>query len=367
MLPLLSPSQCVELINQTLELTIPIVEIQGEIKNFKISKNRWVYFDIADADAKIKCFSTIYSMPGPLEDGMLVTITATPHLHMQFGFSLQVQSLVLSGEGDIKKSQELLKSQLQAEGLFAEDRKRQLPYPPAQIGLITSVESAAYTDFVKVLSARYGGIGIDLANVTVQGESVPSQIVSAIEWFNQQAKSVDVLVIIRGGGSADDLQAFSHEHVVRSVAASRIPTVVAIGHESDISLAELAADLRASTPSNAAELLVPDKKEILERVQLQMRRLPKNTDSFIEHHIEQVNERKRQVDIGLMRYLDKQENNLTSLCRTLDALSPQALLERGYSIIRLQNKVVRSKSHVQNNDCLDIQFVDGHIQAKVHI
>src|SRR5690606_18856920 len=136
-----------------------------------------------------------------------------------------------------------------------------------------SEESAAYKDFIKVIGARWGGLDIELANVQVQGESAIMQIVNAIDWFNKQAAVPDVLVIVRGGGSADDLQAFSSEQVTRSVAASRIPTLVAIGHEVDVSLAELAADRRASTPSNAAELLVPDRKEQITLLRHARRRL----------------------------------------------------------------------------------------------
>ncbi len=363
MLPLLTPSDFVALVNQTFDFAFPIVEIQGEVTNYKVSKNRWVYFDIADDNTKIRCFGTVYMLPGPVEDGMVVRITASPKLHQQFGFSLNLQSLQFSGEGTIKKASDLLASQLDKEGLFAEERKRILPYPPTKIALVTSAESAAYKDFVKVLSARQGGINIELADITVQGESSPAQIVRAIEWFNKVAEIADVLVIIRGGGSADDLQAFSSEQVVRAVAASRIPTMVAIGHEVDISLAELAADKRASTPSNAAELLVPDRKDILIRLKQDFATLQKYTNGLLENQANINIENAKFLRNVSAEPLQKFETKLNQSLRTLKALSPQAILERGYSIVRQNQKVVKSSKKL--NGVVQIQFSDGNVGAEV--
>ncbi len=363
MLPILSPSEFVALVNQTLEFALPQVEIQGEVTNFKISKNRWVYFDIADDEAKIRCFSTVYTMPGPVEDGMIVRVAAAPRMHPQFGFSLNVQSLQFSGEGTIKKAADLLMVRLEKEGLFASERKRPLPYPPSRIALVTSAESAAYKDFIKVLAARYGGMSIELADVTVQGETAPAQIVRAIEWFNKQADIADVLVVIRGGGSADDLQAFSTEQVVRAIAASRIPTMVAIGHEVDMSLAELAADQRGSTPSNAAELLVPDRRESLERVANSLHYLNESADVFLSSQDQTISTLKENLDDAVDQTLEQKEAGLKSLRRTLDALSPQSILDRGYTIVRQGNKVMKSAKSLSGT--IEIQFSDGNVKAEV--
>ena len=259
----LTVSEFVAVLNQTLEFAYPNVTVSGELANFRVSKNRWVYFDLKDEESSVKFFGTIYQLPGPLEDGMMLAVSGMPRLHPLYGFSVNVVSIRPVGEGSIKKAAKLLEAKLAGEGLFDLERKRPLPYPPTHIGLITSAESAAYRDFVKVLGARWGGIKISLIDVQVQGEVSPAQLVAAIEQFNQAAEPPEVLVVTRGGGSAEDLQAFSTEQVTRAVAASRIPTLVAIGHEVDISLAELAADQRASTPSNAAELLVPDRRAVL--------------------------------------------------------------------------------------------------------
>lgn len=365
MLPVLTPTDFVALTNQTLELAYPGVEIEGEVLNFKVSRGRWVYFDIADEFSKIRCFGTVYMLPAPVEDGMKVHITAAPRLHPQFGFSLNLSGLRFSGEGTIKKASDLLKAKLEAEGLFAPERKRLLPFPPKSIGLITSDESAGYKDFIKIIDARYGGIKIELASVQVQGEPAPGQIVRAIEWFNKQADIVDVLVLVRGGGSADDLQAFSTEQVTRAVAASRIPTLVAIGHEQDISLAELAADRRASTPSNAAELLVPDRREQLEQLKFTRQRLDETVLQLADRKTEELHMILAAANERLTGHLSRQLNRLEEQKRTLKALSPQAVLERGYAVVRSQGKVVKSAADAPKGKLLDIQLASANLKAKV--
>lgn len=365
MLPILTPSEFVALTNQTLEMVMPLVEIQGEVTNYKVSKNRWVYFDIADDEAKIRCFGTVYMLPAPVEDGMVVRIVASPRLHPQFGFSLNLQSLQFSGEGTIKKAADLLFMQLDKEGLFAPERKRQLPYPPERVALVTSAESAAYRDFVKILDARWGGMTIELADVQVQGEAAPGQIVRAIEWLNRAADLADVLVIIRGGGSADDLQAFSNESVVRAVAASRIPTMVAIGHEVDTSLAELAADVRASTPSNAAELLVPDRRESLVRLSDRTHSLHATVQDLLQSTANTTTQMTDDLSRAAENLLDEHGRSLMQLRRTLSALSPQAILRRGYAIVRAQGKTVKSTKQLKPGTQLDIELADGRAEATV--
>ena len=365
MLPILTPTDFVALANQTLEFAYPSVEVEGEIKNFKISRGRWVYFDIADDIAKIRCFGTVYNLPGPLEDGMKIRIVSTPKLHPQFGFSLSIISIELSGEGTIKKAADLLQQKLEKEGLFALDRKRQVPYPPEKIGLITSGESAGYKDFIKVLSGRYGGINIELADVQVQGVSAPAQISRAIEWFSLQPETVDVLVIVRGGGSADDLQAYSTEQVVRAVSASRIPTVVAIGHEVDTSLAELAADIRASTPSNAAELLVPDRKDMIRTLQRDFAMLNDVIDDLFKQSVLENEDMLNDLSESSLLFIENSKEDLKLKEDLLETLSPRATLKRGYSVIRYEGKVIKSAGHVSKGDIVEMQLYDGNIKAKV--
>ncbi len=361
----LSPSDFVALLNQTLDYAYPSVTIVGELANFRISRGKWVYFDLKDDFASVKFFGTIYALPGPLEDGMTVSVVGKPHLHDLYGFSIQVSSIQPVGEGTIKKAADLLAKKLQAEGLFDVERKRILPYPPKTIGLIASLQSAAYADFIKVLGARYGGIVINVYDVQVQGEQAPADIISAIKYFSEQAELVDAIVITRGGGSADDLAAFSHEQVVRAVSASRIPTLVAIGHEVDLSLAELAADARASTPSNAAELLVPDKKDLALQLNNKSQWLQKGLLTKLELAKLWISDRSNQINDEILNSLKVQKENLNSQKRLLEILNPIAILKRGYALVRLEGEVLKSIKQAKPKQLIKVQLSDGELSARV--
>jgi exodeoxyribonuclease VII large subunit len=259
----------------------------------------------------------------------------------------------------------LLEAKLRAEGLFDESRKRPLPYPPRRVGLITSGESAAYHDFTKIMNERWGGVEIELADVQVQGESSPGQIIFALEYFNSRENPVDVIIMTRGGGSPEDLAAFSTELVTRAVAASRIPTLVAIGHEVDVSLAELAADKRASTPSNAAQLLVPDKRHVLEQLEETKSRLGDylqrnvtDTQAALTANVSELNDQTAQM-------LDDRKRHLSLKHQVLVALSPTAALQRGYAIVTKSGKAIKSAKYLKAGDTIMIRMHDGSIGAEV--
>lgn len=360
----LSVSDFVAVLNQTLEYAYPSVTVQGELANFRVSKNRWVYFDLKDETASVRFFGTVYQLPGPLEDGMMLAVRGTPRLHQLYGFSITVQSMSPTGEGSIKKAAALLEAKLKAEGLFDPGRKRALPYPPTSLGLITSAESAAYRDFMKVISARWGGLDIQLIDVQVQGEPAPAQIVAAITQFNQMASPPQVLVITRGGGSAEDLQAFSTEQVTRAVAASRIPTVVAIGHEVDISLAELAADQRASTPSNAAELLVPDRNAALRQLALQRSHMSQVVRRVVGHMQERLDHSRVLLDQAADYKLARAADAIESRKKILTAYNPALPLARGYALLRQSGTVVHSRKELRDGES-ELQFADGSVFADI--
>lgn len=360
-----SVGEFVDLLNQTLEYAYPGIVITGEIANFRVSKNRWVYFDLKDETATVRFFGTIYQMPGPLEDGMMVAVKGVPRLHPQYGFSVTVQSVVPTGEGSIKKAAALLEAKLKLEGLFDEDRKRRLPYPPKVIGLITSGESAAYRDFMKIINARWGGVEIVHIDVQVQGEPAVGQIVSAIQQLNQLAEAPDVLVVTRGGGSAEDLQAFSTEQVTRAVAGSRIPTIVAIGHEVDISLAELAADQRASTPSNAAELLVPDRAAVAEQLRMRRERLTYIVGQTLVSARQELEAHADLLFRASNQVIGQAQQQLALRRQILTAYDPQAALTRGYALVRKGQQVIRSGSQVAIGDSLTIQVQDADLTTEI--
>lgn len=360
-----SPDDFIAALNQTLEFAYPFVVIEGELSNFRVSKNRWIYFDLKDEQASVPFFGTIYSLPGPLEDGLVLRVVGAPRMHARFGFSVNFESIVPVGEGSLKKAADLLFKKLSAEGLFDLERKRPLPEFTQSIGLITAASSAAAADFIKILGERWAGAEILLHDVYVQGEQAPLQLVQTIEYFNKLSNLPEVLVITRGGGSAEDLAAFNDERVVRAVAASRIPTLVAIGHEVDISMAELAADQRASTPSNAAQLLTPDKKSLLANLQ--------NTQSGLAQALKMLATSQKQTLNFQMETLDKYIFNLLIKCRQqlqsnrrlLQLFDPEAALKRGYAMVSAEGKLIKSISQIRTGQQLDTKLADGKIESIV--
>ncbi len=362
----LEVSDAVALFNQTLDYAYPSVTIVGELANFRVSRGKWVYFDLKDEYALMRFFGTVYSLPGPLEDGMKLAVRGRPHIHEQYGFSIQVSSVQPVGEGSIKKAANLLATKLEAEGLFDPERKRPIPYPPRTIGLITSMQSAAYADFIKVTAARFGGLDIQVYDSQVQGEQAIADVLAGLKYFNETGDTPDVIVMTRGGGSAEDLAVFSNELVVRAVAASRVPILVAIGHEVDISLAELAADARASTPSNAAELLVPDKKDLLMQFEDKKLWLAKGLSQQLESLKSWLESSTEQLTSTINLELQNQEDDLRAKARLLEVLSPQAALNRGYALVHTSGKLVKSAKMLKSADIIDINFKDGNVKARVH-
>lgn len=380
----LSVSQLQEYINQTLEYAYPEVVVEGEIVNFKVSQNKWVFFDIKDDESSVACFMSIYQLNTELADGMLVKMHCSPKLTKWGKFSLTIRSIELSGEGAVKKAFELLKIKLTKEGLFDPLRKRPLPKYPQKVALITSRQAAAFNDFVTILNDRWSGVAVDLIQVQVQGDAAPVQIVKAIENFNSQAKNYDVLVVIRGGGSAEDLQAFATEPVTRAIYASKIPTLVGIGHEDDTSLAELAADMRAATPTDAARLLVPDRNEVINSVDMKMTmakghinqtiqrnyisidRLEKSFSKLISKARQTVDKHKYSLSLSLNSkysayYLRFQKN--IELLRSLD---PQAVLARGYAVVRQDGVSITNSGNLNIGQNIVIQLHKGAVRAKVN-
>lgn len=349
--PIFSVSDFIATLNQTLEFAYQSVEVEGEVASFKVNQGKYVFFDIKDASGSVGCFMMVFQLRLPIEDGMKVIVTATPKLTAWGKFSLTVKAVRPSGEGALKKSFEILKSKLDVEGLFSPERKRLLPKIPKHVAVISSTEAAGYADFIKILNDRWGGVKVDVAHVQVQGDSAPDQIIRAIDYFNTRDVLPEVLVIIRGGGSADDLSAFNDEPLVRSIAGSRIPTLVGVGHEIDESLADLAADVSAATPSNAAQILVPDKNELIRLVGSQLR-------SLIPRMLNVIDQYRAGVKTTLARALDSTEkqiadklSDLESLRNVLNQLDPRTVLARGYALVR-GNIKIGSELEVETNQVI---------------
>lgn len=359
-------SDAIALINQTMEYAYPTLVVEGEVSSFKVNQNKFVFFDIKDEGGSLGCFMMVYQLRTALEDGMRVRVTASPKLTQWGKFSLTVRSVEPIGEGSLKRAFDLLKVKLEKEGLFDEGRKRPLPAIPNRIGVITSTQAAGYADFTTILNQRWGGMEVLVANVTVQGVSAPGQMVSALEHFNQMSEPPEVIVLIRGGGSADDLAAFNDEPLVRAIAASRVPTLVGVGHEVDTSLADLAADVRAATPSNAAQLLVPNRHEIAERHEYQLKQSIKKVEGRYVRLEDMVIQTRGQMINSIISREQHIEHEFIQLRRTLKQLNPLSVLQRGYAVVRAEGALIADGGvSIREGDDLDIELRDVIVKAGV--
>jgi exodeoxyribonuclease VII large subunit len=370
-------------------LSFPVV-VEGEISGYNLSQGKWVFFDLKDekVESKVNCFMPVWKLKTALEDGMRVRVYGTPKIHERSGrFSITVDRVELVGEGALKRAFELLFKKLETQGLFAEARKRAIPRFPNRIGLIASRESAAYSDFMRILGNRWGGAEVLLAHVHVQGVEAVGQIKSALKYFSSaDAPKVDVLVLIRGGGSLEDLQAFNSEDVARAIYGSKIPVVVGVGHEPDVSIADYVADVRASTPSNAAERVAPDRREVEARVNAfagsvrsgfehlladHQHRIHASVESISRVVLAQVARFQRVTD-ALGAYLRRTSETLVHysdkvalVMRTLKNLHPETVLSRGYAIVRSGGKVVKVAGSINIGAAIEVRLSKGSLGASV--
>ncbi|MCA9324300.1 exodeoxyribonuclease VII large subunit [Candidatus Saccharibacteria bacterium] len=362
--PIFDVSTAIAVLNQTLEFAYPTITVVGELSQFQVSKGKWVYFDLKDEQSKLRCFGSVWQLKTALEDGMQVEVVAQPRLHNLYGFSLNIQAIRPVGEGSIRKAADLLRKKLEKEGLFAPERKRALPYPPERIALIASGQSAAYADFLKILQARWPYLEIDHYEVQVQGASAEEELVTAIQQANSDA-GCNVLVMIRGGGSADDLAAFSTETVTRAIAMSRIPTMVAIGHEVDIALSELAADVRASTPSNAAELLVPDREAVRVSVATSKSFLNKVVADELASRKQQLNQARIDLKGFVDVFIQEKKTHLEHARLRLESYHPKQVMKRGYGLVRRGGRLVKITDTFTPGDTIDVELLHNTLTSEV--
>ncbi len=330
--PIFTVSQFVEVCNQTLEYAFTGIIVEGEVASFKVNQGKWVFFDLKEGDTSVNCFIALDQLGVALSDGMRVRVCATPKLTRWGKFSLTVRNILPLGEGNIKKSFDALKRKLTAEGIFDPAKKRPLPANLSKIGVISSTGAAGYIDFLKILANRWGGINIYTINTQVQGLDAPAQIIRALDYFNQQGK-VEVIAILRGGGSADDLAAFNDEQLARAIAASRIPVITGIGHEIDESLADLAADMRASTPSNAAERLVPDRAMMRHQVRLNIERARQQILDRIDTALLANRTTTQRLSQEVLHRIKLSLQHVRESNKILNSLNPENILQRGYAIV----------------------------------
>ncbi|MDP3970466.1 MAG: exodeoxyribonuclease VII large subunit [bacterium] len=382
-----SVSEFVKGINELL-VSIPVA-IQGEVSNFKISQNRFVWFDLKDDSSYVSCFMLKFQLDQELEDGMEIQVFGNPGLFKKSGrFHVRVNKIELVGEGTLKRQYELLKAKLQKEGLFDEDRKRTLPKFPARIGIVTSEGAAAFTDVQRILADRWAGLDIKHFNVQVQGNAAPNTIIDALNFINHYyADKLDVVIITRGGGSIEDLHAFNDEGVVRAIFALQVPCIVGVGHERDETLSEYVSDVRAATPSNAAELAVPFKEDVLYQIKSLINSQERSLRDVVARQHENVVTAVDVLDEQVIEFSNKVKNaqqafilgatkwehvvNFNSakvdyIMQLLASYNPKKILERGYTITKTStNKVVTSKKIVKKKSTITTVFKDGEIKSEV--
>ena len=342
--------------NDIFEKSFPSVLIEGEISSFKVNQNKFVFFDLKDEESVLGCFMTVWQLRFPLEDGMKVVAQVKPKLTNWGKFSLTVEKITPKGEGSLKKSLEILKEKLTREGLFDENRKRRIPQDLQKVAVISSTQAAGYADFIKIINERWGGLKIIVAHTQVQGMAASDQIIRAIDFLNSQSELPDVIAIIRGGGSADDLAVFNDEKLVRAVANSRVPIITGIGHEIDQSLCDLAADFAASTPSNVAQILTPNKFDEMRFLRSKILRTNDLLLSKIAELKKFNREKNQEIRNRILQNILDQKREVQAKKRILESYNPQNILAKGYALI--SGEIATGKE-------ITIKTIDKTITAEV--
>ncbi len=374
------------------DYNLQTVFVQGEISNFTNHyRTGHYYMTIKDEYSSIRAVmfksanSRLRFMP---ENSMNVIIKGRVSVFERDGqYQLYIDDMQPDGAGALSLAFEQLKNKLAAEGLFDESRKRPIPRFPERVGVVTSPTGAAIRDIINVISRRFPAAELILCPVQVQGASAAGQIKAAIELFNAK-KAADVLIVGRGGGSAEELWAFNEEPVARAVAASEIPVISAVGHETDFTICDFAADLRAPTPSAAAEIAVPDitalgellgsfsrrmnsvvggtltheKARLEARAQLLKRLSPRN---YIDDLAARCGGAGVRIDSAVRHSMEVRRGEIAALCARLDALSPLRVIARGYAVASSGGKVLTSPSQVEVGDTIDLRLAGGELKCEV--
>jgi len=342
--------------------------VRGEVSDFKAHRNGHWYFCLRDADAQIRCVAWARDrrIPAKPDDGMQIAAFGQLSVYPARGeMQFSVTRMEAEGDGLYRKALELTRERLEADGLLDPRRKRPLPRYPRRIAVITSRDGAALKDIHAVVQRRCPAVEIVLVPAAVQGESAPDSLCSALDRVERWGKA-DVLIIGRGGGAREDLWAFNDERVARALANCPIPTISAVGHEIDMSICDLVADLRAPTPSAAAEAAVPVQAELRERVRAFAGVLVDLSADHVARARLDASDAGRRLSAFGVRHVDRRRLQVESVAGRLNALSPLATLERGYSIVRTAaGKTVRSAHAVHAGDDVDLVFRDGVARATI--
>jgi exodeoxyribonuclease VII large subunit len=369
--------------------------VQGEVSNCKTYASGHCYFTLKEEDTQLNCAffknARLRSSAPELRDGMAVAANGRVSYYERDGkLQLYVESVKLFGTGALFQRFERLKARLAAEGLFAEERKRPIPKCPIVIGIVTSPQAAALRDMLRVLRVRYPLAAAVLSPTLVQGAEAPASIAAAIDLLNEHGEA-DVIIVARGGGSIEELWAFNEEIVARAIARSRIPVITGVGHETDVTIADFVADLRASTPTAAATAAVPNIEDWREEIRDYQRLLTEamqkrladlgdqlaylkrdlqraSPTGLIERRRQQLDETMARLETQFAHQLTLRRERLNGVMLRLHSLSPLLTIARGYAVVRRQSDatIVTSPQQVQKGEELTIWVKDGTISATVH-
>ena len=367
------------------------VFVKGEISNYKHHYTGHLYFTLKDENSLIKCImfkGYTANLKFEPKDGTKVTIFGSVSVFERDGvYQIYVKAMQEDGIGSLYKAYEEMKAKLEKEGLFAQNHKKKIPLMPKCIGVLTSNTGAVIRDIINVSTRRNPNVYIKLLPVPVQGPGAAEKIVEAIKLMNER-NLADVIIVARGGGSLEDLWPFNEEIVARAIYDSELPVISAVGHETDFTIADFVADLRAPTPSAAAELAVPNivdiklklegynnryKLALRKKVEFMRLRYEKCMNSRVfKEPLQKINEKYIQIDMkvktmqnSISNIYNNKKTNMIKHIAKLDALSPLKTLTRGYSIVQLEGKVVKSVSQLKKDDEIELRLIDGKARAKV--
>lgn len=388
-----SVTELTEAIRRLLGGAFPTVDLEGEIINFKRYPSGHAYFTLKDAEAQISAvmFKNAFNaceFSAQLLDGVKIKVRGEVTVYPQRGnYQLVVRRARPVGAGELMLRYEELKRRLEAEGLFASGRKRALPFMPRRIALVTSEAGAVVHDLVTVLTRRFPDLEIRLFPALVQGAGAPPTLIEGIRYFNALADwRADVLILARGGGSYEDLFCFNDEGLVRALAASTIPTVSAVGHETDFTLCDFAADVRAGTPSIAAEIVVPLESEVVGRVRdaaLRLATALRGKGEWFAQRLDHLSDSlalslnfaalraegrlktaSQMLEPLVKQAFDRATDRFAQSRKALSLLSPYGVLDRGYALVTgADGKVVRDAAQVRSGDRLDLRLARGNVEA----
>lgn len=409
---ILTVSELSEQIKSCLEKTIGAVWVSGQVSNLRQPVSGHLYFSIKDESSQIRCVlfdSTRRLLKFRIQDGLDIIIFGRVSIYKKSGdYQIIVDSAEPKGIGALQIAFEQLKKQLESEGLFDESRKRPIPFLPTNIGIVTSISGAALQDILNIIERRFPTVHIIIYPVKVQGEGAKEEIAQAIDDFSQfNARlsivnygqlsrqgftyPVDVLIVGRGGGSIEDLWAFNEEIVARAISRSKIPVISAVGHEIDYTIADMVADKRALTPSEAAEIVLPVKSELIERLEHLHQKLIDSLHYQIEaskskldvinksygwqtpqnkvrEYYQRLDELSDKITSYLKQKIETSSLILSNKSARLNNLSPLNVLSRGYSITRLKrnNQILKSVKQVNIGEDIVTQLTDGQIESTVN-